>query len=154
MTRCLVASLALSLIISGVAAAQTSVPITINISGTVAPSEGQEGDITGIFTINGEGVGIERKKGLSGEFTGRASLDADGPGLGPVGKVTIYGSINGRFAIQGNLAMISFSGVSSDGQVFSGQLRGDLVTRVFIGFFNIPGNGFMTVIFVQGYGTI
>ncbi|MBI2184623.1 MAG: hypothetical protein HYU39_06655 [Thaumarchaeota archaeon] len=121
---------------------------TISISGTVTPSQGQEGDVVGTFSISGLATGA------GGGFTGTASLSATGPGLGPTNQLTLNGSIQGRLMVQGTAAMVAFRGVSEDGQAFSGQFRGDLSTGVFIGFFNIPGNGFLSVIFVNGTGSI
>lgn len=139
----------------GVSVVQASVPVTISISGNVAPSSGQEGNIVGTFSISGLGEIVNRRVGLVGEFSGQSSLEAIGPGLGPVDEITIVGLINGRFLTEGTSAMISFTGVNeADGQSFQGQLRGDLSTGTFIGFFNIPGKGFLTLIFVEGTGSI
>ncbi len=84
--RILILFTALQMFTSQTAAAQTAV--SIDISGSVLPSGGKEGDTIGAFSISGIGDGNEKAGGLSGEFSGLASLTAFGPGIGPHNEIS------------------------------------------------------------------
>ena len=134
-------------------AATALAPVSISIEGTVPPSGGNEGDTAGEFTI----VGYTDS---NGEFSGTAYLHAEGPGIGPANEITINSPVTGKYAMEGNVARIYFSGQTGDGGNFRGQLRSDMHTVAFFvegrftGFFNIPANGYVTLIAVQGDGSV
>ncbi len=125
----------------------------ITIAGTVLPSGGNEGDTHGDFTISGH-------VDANGEFSGKAHLYATGPGIGPNNEITIDRPVQGNYAMEGDVARLYFSGQTNDGALFRGQLRSDSQTVAFFvegkftGFSDVPANGYMTLIAVQGVGDI
>ena len=128
-------------------------PVAITITGSVLPSGGNEGDTTGDFTISGYAD-------ANGVFSGTAHLYATGPGIGPANEITIDRPVTGNYAMEGNVARIYFSGQTGYGAGFRGQLRSDSHTVAFFvegrftGFFSVPANGYMTLIAVQGDGSV
>ena len=158
-SRLLILLIAFQMFAYQTAAAQT--PVSVDISGYVLPSGGKEGDTVGTFSIAGSGDGKGRGGGLFGEFSGSASLTAVGPGLGSNNEISFEDvSITGSFDVDAKNARIYFSGETSQGQSFKGQMRRDMHSVAFFeegkytGFFEIRGNGYMNVIAIRGEGCI